>query len=93
MHNVLQFSLSMMDRRDTGLHTVHLPAPLGNHREHSRLKVGSLRSELNRAEYEVLSVALKNYENTIEGKRAAAQQLNISLATLYNKLKKHGMNP
>ncbi|GAK13706.1 LOW QUALITY PROTEIN: hypothetical protein JCM19039_3573 [Geomicrobium sp. JCM 19039] len=93
LHNVLQFSLSMMDRRDTGLHTVHLPAPLGNHREHSRLKVGSLRSELNRAEYEVLSVALKNYENTIEGKRAAAQQLNISLATLYNKLKKHGMNP
>lgn len=32
--------------------------------------------------------ALAKYGNTVEGKRRAAQALNISLATLYNKLKK-----
>jgi len=32
--------------------------------------------------------ALAKYGNTVEGKRKAAQVLNISLATLYNKLKK-----
>ncbi|MCL6612649.1 MAG: sigma 54-interacting transcriptional regulator [Peptococcaceae bacterium] len=32
--------------------------------------------------------AIANFGNTVEGKRRAAQALNISLATLYNKLKK-----
>lgn len=32
--------------------------------------------------------AMAKYGNTVEGKRRAAQALNISLATLYNKLKK-----
>jgi transcriptional regulator with PAS, ATPase and Fis domain len=32
--------------------------------------------------------AVAKYGNTVEGKRRASQALNISLATLYNKLKK-----
>jgi len=32
--------------------------------------------------------AMAKYGNSVEGKRRAAQALNISLATLYNKLKK-----
>lgn len=36
----------------------------------------------------LIKKALAKYGNTVEGKRRAAQALNISLATLYNKLKK-----
>jgi transcriptional regulator with PAS, ATPase and Fis domain len=32
--------------------------------------------------------AMAKYGNTVEGKRRASQALNISLATLYNKLKR-----
>jgi transcriptional regulator with PAS, ATPase and Fis domain len=36
----------------------------------------------------LIKKALAKFGNTVEGKRRAAQALNISLATLYNKLKK-----
>nr|WP_027363706.1 sigma 54-interacting transcriptional regulator [Desulfotruncus alcoholivorax] len=36
----------------------------------------------------LIKKALTKFGNTVEGKRRAAQALNISLATLYNKLKK-----
>ncbi|MCL5290465.1 MAG: sigma 54-interacting transcriptional regulator [Firmicutes bacterium] len=36
----------------------------------------------------LIKKALARFGNTVEGKRQAAQALNISLATLYNKLKK-----
>ncbi|MCL6478475.1 MAG: sigma 54-interacting transcriptional regulator [Peptococcaceae bacterium] len=36
----------------------------------------------------LIKKALTKFGNTVEGKRKAAQALNISLATLYNKLKK-----
>ncbi|MFZ5633745.1 MAG: sigma-54 interaction domain-containing protein [Bacillota bacterium] len=36
----------------------------------------------------LIKKALMKFGNTVEGKRKAAQALNISLATLYNKLKK-----
>jgi len=37
----------------------------------------------------MLKLALTRYGETLEGKKKAAQALNISLATLYNKLKKY----
>ncbi|TDA67870.1 MAG: PAS domain-containing protein [Clostridia bacterium] len=43
---------------------------------------------LERMEQIMLKAALSRYGNTLEGKKKAAQALNISLATLYNKLKK-----
>lgn len=43
---------------------------------------------LDRMEQIMLKAALSRYGNTLEGKKKAAQALNISLATLYNKLKK-----
>lgn len=36
----------------------------------------------------LINKALAKYGNTVEGKRRAAQALNISLATLYNKIKR-----
>jgi len=43
---------------------------------------------LEKMEQKMLKLALTRYGETLEGKKKAAQALNISLATLYNKLKK-----
>ncbi len=44
---------------------------------------------LDKMEQVMLKLALTRYGETLEGKKKAAQALNISLATLYNKLKKY----
>ncbi|MBS4023823.1 MAG: sigma 54-interacting transcriptional regulator [Dethiobacter sp.] len=44
---------------------------------------------LDKMEQIMLKAALMRYGETLEGKKKAAQALNISLATLYNKLKKY----
>lgn len=44
---------------------------------------------LDKMEEMMLKLALTRYGETLEGKKKAAQALNISLATLYNKLKKY----
>lgn len=44
---------------------------------------------LDRMEEMMLKLALTRYGESLEGKKKAAQALNISLATLYNKLKKY----
>jgi len=47
---------------------------------------------LDRMEQILLKQALNRYGVSLEGKKKAAQALNISLATLYNKLKKYQVN-
>ncbi len=47
---------------------------------------------LDKMEQILLKLALARYGETLEGKKKAAQALNISLATLYNKLKKYRAN-
>ncbi|MGI6097744.1 MAG: sigma-54 interaction domain-containing protein [Dethiobacteria bacterium] len=44
---------------------------------------------LDKMEQMMLKTALSRFGETLEGKKKAAQALNISLATLYNKLKKY----
>lgn len=44
---------------------------------------------IDRMEQVLIKKAILKFGNTVEGKRRAAQTLNISLATLYNKLKKN----
>ena len=44
---------------------------------------------LDKMEEKMLKLAMTRYGETLEGKKKAAQALNISLATLYNKLKKY----
>ncbi len=47
---------------------------------------------LDKMEQMMLKTALSRYGETLEGKKKAAQALNISLATLYNKIKKYKSN-
>lgn len=48
---------------------------------------------LEEMEREMIVRALQTYGSTWEGKRRAAGALNISLATLYNKMKKYNVDP
>ncbi len=45
---------------------------------------------LDRMEEMMLKLAITRYGESLEGKKKAARALNISLATLYNKLKRYG---
>ncbi|HHX87316.1 MAG TPA: AAA family ATPase, partial [Firmicutes bacterium] len=47
---------------------------------------------LEKMEQILLKQALNRFGESLEGKKKAAQALNISLATLYNKLKKYRSN-
>ena len=47
---------------------------------------------LERMEEILLRSALNRYGQTLEGKKRAARALNISLATLYNKVKRFNLN-
>lgn len=47
---------------------------------------------LDKMEQMMLRTALSRFGETLEGKKKAAQALNISLATLYNKIKKYKAN-
>jgi len=44
---------------------------------------------LDKMEEKMLKLAMTRYGESLEGKKKAAQALNISLATLYNKLKRY----
>lgn len=68
----------------------HLSENLGIARE-EEFSIGVM--PLERMEEILLRSALERYGFTLEGKKRAARALNISLATLYNKLKRYNLNP
>jgi len=86
LKNVLERSLAVADGSVIEYH--HLAPYIG--------KTGSSQvapfeeiMPLDKLEQMMLKLALARYGETLEGKKKAAQALNISLATLYNKLKKY----
>lgn len=59
-----------------------------------KIKTNSKETIIPLAEMEkdLIKKALKEYGTSVEAKRKAAKALKISLATLYNKIKKYGIN-
>lgn len=68
----------------------HLTEYLGPSGEEGMLSHGVM--PLERMEEILLRSALERYGYTLEGKKRAARALNISLATLYNKVKRYNLN-
>lgn len=91
--NVIQFSAYTCDSDKVA--EIHLPksayaqtvpletAPMP---QAARQYQGSLKKILEETEQEVIRQMLMRYGHSLEGKKAAAAELGISLATLYNKL-------
>lgn len=92
LKNALQFALCMMD--EPVLHPSHLPPHLATDQWQRSTPMSftpptSLKAGLEEAERQLITNVLANCDNHLEGKKQAAKRLNISLATLYNKMKKH----
>lgn len=68
----------------------HLTENLASSGEDGMLSHGVM--PLERMEEILLRSALERYGFTLEGKKRAARALNISLATLYNKVKRYNIN-
>lgn len=79
---------AMVNMEGEFVHTWHLAPYIGQFGN-----LGSNRSmevmPLDKMEQILLNAALTRYGESLEGKKKAAQALNISLATLYNKLRKY----
>ncbi|MDD4752175.1 MAG: sigma 54-interacting transcriptional regulator, partial [Desulfitobacteriaceae bacterium] len=79
---------AMVNMEGEFVHTWHLAPYIGQFGN-----MGSNRSmevmPLDKMEQILLNAALTRYGDNLEGKKKAAQALNISLATLYNKLRKY----
>ncbi len=84
LFNILEFAANSCD--NGRIETEHLPV----------IKDQPTSSDLSGivriSERELISKTLNRHENSVKGKRMAAQELGISLATLYNKIKQYGIS-
>lgn len=91
LENVVQYMISMNVDNMTGvIEVANLPESIKNREEkveYIQKKEGD--RSLHRMEKEKIEEAIKKYGNTTEGKRKAAKELGIGLATLYRKLKEN----
>lgn len=86
LKNAIERSLAVADGNVIEYH--HLAPYIGKTALQSAPQFDEIMP-LDKMEQIMLKLALARYGETLEGKKKAAQALNISLATLYNKLKKY----
>ena len=94
MENVIEYAINM-----AGSSTIHLPdlpdRLIGATVETPRsptgaiLSTGTLKEQLAMTEKSIISAAIDNYGDSLEGKRQAAKALGISESTLYRRLRSH----
>lgn len=88
LKNVIERAMAVCE--GTVIEYSHLSPYIGMHSD-SLMPINEV-VPLDKMEQILLKLALARYGETLEGKKKAAQALNISLATLYNKLKKYRAN-
>lgn len=88
LKNAIEFSANMTD--DYWIKENNLPQIIRMKGiKDNLIKIQSLSDIVLQAEKEAIENAILIYGNSVEGKKLAAEALNISLSTLYNKLKEH----
>lgn len=91
LKNTIEFAVCMSDTSD--IKEKHLPEFIRNNRNETNINSNATLKEITeRAEYEQLTSVLAEYDNSLEEKKEISQKLGISIATLYNKLKKYGID-
>ena len=89
--NILEFCVSTGE--DELIRPADLPiiGKIKRHNNHLGNHPGTLSSVTQDMERNAIIEALKNHDLSVSGKRKAASQLGISLATLYNKIKQYNI--
>ncbi|HGP2816292.1 TPA: sigma-54 interaction domain-containing protein [Salmonella enterica] len=94
LRNVIEYLFVMKDR-DSDINISHLPPYLlaANNSQESFIHYisGPSGNTKEIAELNAIEKALKQWGTSVEGKKQAAQELGISIATLYRKIKKYGL--
>lgn len=92
LRNVIDFAVCMAEGEI--IEVQHLPEflrkyiTLPQHNESS----GTLKESMRNAEKDVLVEKMRNFGTSLDERQKVADLLGVSLATLYNKLKKHGLH-
>lgn len=95
LKNVIDYSSNVMD--DYSIKAKDLPLTLLRkvklNKEYETYSEGtSLEDKLSKIEKDIIMNHLKIYGHDVEAKKLIALELGISIATLYNKIKKHDIN-
>lgn len=90
LKNTIEFASNMCD--DSMVEPIHLPTFFMMLMEGHGTIHKSLTELMRDAEKKIIQSILKSTGTTVESKKRAAAQLQISLATLYNKIKSFGLD-
>ncbi|WP_058910632.1 sigma-54 interaction domain-containing protein [Entomohabitans teleogrylli] len=94
LRNVVEY-IYVMQGETTGINASHLPPYLlvstEKGKEAGRDGLQRLDSQGRKAERESIENALRRFGSGVEGKKQAAAQLGIGIATLYRKIKRYGL--
>ncbi|MGE5484810.1 MAG: sigma-54 interaction domain-containing protein [Ignavibacteriales bacterium] len=89
--NVLERAMLLGDEEVISPSSLQACLPPGNRERGSGVGATGSKLNLRDLERDALALALQQYGGSTEGKRLAARALGISLATLYNKMRRYDM--
>jgi len=87
LQNTMEFACNVVEGEEILIS--HLPSRILNTVLYQQDKTPSLNKTLDEIEKSIILNTLKTFGTSTEDKKIVADKLGISLATLYNKLKKH----
>lgn len=87
LKNAVEFAANMTE--DFIIDVCHLPKHIQTKARKDISKIINLEDYVKEAEILAIKRALNRFGRTVEGKKKSSEALGISLATLYNKLKKY----
>ncbi|GAE27747.1 transcriptional regulator [Halalkalibacter wakoensis JCM 9140] len=90
LKNTIEYAICMTDGKE--ILPEHLPSTFHHENltvSHNKTNSYSLKEAVDETERRVITDALTNYGPGLENKKRAAKALGVSLATLYNKMKKY----
>lgn len=91
LRNTIHYAMNITETTELTLH--HLPDPIKHSIQRKQLnEAGSLAEIVRNAEKEVIINTLKTTGFDLNGKKAAAKKLQVSLATLYNKISQYNLS-
>lgn len=86
LRNVIEYAVNMCE--DNFITLLHLPKWFKIDNKHQRIPISSLTEMVQEFERRTIQNAIEHFGSSVEAKQRIAKELGISVATLYNKIKK-----